>query len=134
MSFPLDCFFGHLVFHRKFRIEKSWQNLVEKHFWWHFSQHDGVRTNIKNEFKHFSYRISSYNVCYEVLMPNQTTQSPFYSAPSIFAVLRNLVQEIWFANSGWPEKRWFYTTDLAFFRLEKSGWPEKKSEIAKPLF
>ena len=27
-------------------------------------------------------------------------QTPFYSAPSIFAVLRNLVGEIWFDNSG----------------------------------
>ena len=30
----------------------------------------------------------------------QKTQSPFYSAPSIFAVLRNLVREVWFEKYG----------------------------------
>ena len=48
--------------------------------------------------------------------------------------LRNLVREIWFENSGWPEKRWFYTLDLAFFRLEKSGWPEKKIRVCRTTF
>ena len=84
---------------------------------------------------------------------NSVNQAPFYSAPSIFAVLRNLVQEIWFEKSGsrnlvreiWfkksgsrkvvdQKKRWFYTINLPFFWFEKSGWPEKKSEFAKPLF
>ena len=80
-------------------------------------------------------------------------QSLFYSAPSIFAVLRNLVWEIWFEKSGsrnlvreiWFEisgsrivvgqkKRWFHTIDLAFFRLEKSGWPEKKIRVCRTTF
>ena len=42
-----------------------------------------------------------------------------------------IVWEIWFEKSGSrivvdQKKRWFYTIDLAFFRLEKTGWPEKR--------
>ena len=64
------------------------------------------------------------------------TLSPFYSAPSIFAVLRNLVWEIWFKKFGSRivKKRWFYSIDLAFFRLEKSGWPEKKIRVCRTSF
>ena len=52
---------------------------------------------------------------------------------------RNLVQEIWFEKSGSrkvvdQKKKWFYTINPQFFRLEKSGWPEKKSEFEEPLF
>ena len=70
---------------------------------------------------------------------NSVNQAPFYSAPSIFAVLRNLVQEIWLEKSSLrivvdQKKSWFYTINLPFFWFEKSGWPEKKSEFAKPLF
>ena len=36
----------------------------------------------------------------ETHLKSPTLQSPFYSAPSIFAVFRNLVQEIWFEKSG----------------------------------
>ena len=66
-------------------------------------------------------------------------QSPFYSAPSIFAVLRNLVWEIWFEKSGSrnlvdQKKRWFCTIDLDFFRLEKIGWPEKKIRVFRTTF
>ena len=28
----------------------------------------------------------------------------------------------WFQKNGWPEKRWVYTRNLPFFRLEKSGF------------
>ena len=50
-----------------------------------------------------------------------------------------MVREIWFEKSGSrkvvdQKKRWFYTVNPPFFRLEKSGRPEKKSEFAKPLF
>ena len=41
------------------------------------------------------------------------TQSPFYSAISIFAVLRNLVGEIWFQKSGsrnLVQENWFQTS------------------------
>ena len=70
---------------------------------------------------------------------NSVNQAPFYSTPSIFAVLRNLVQEIWLEKSSLrivvdQKKSWFYTINLPFFWFEKSGWPEKKSEFAKPLF
>ena len=59
----------------------------------------------------------------ETLPDLETTRhSPFYSAPSIFAVLRNLVWEIWFE------------VDVAFFRLEKSGWPEKKIWVCRTTF
>ena len=39
---------------------------------------------------------------------------------------RNMVREIWFEKSGSrkvvdQKKRWFYTINPAFFRLEKSG-------------
>ena len=57
--------------------------------------------------------------------------------------------EIWFEKSGSrkmvrekmvdQKKRWFYTINPHFFRLEKSGWPEKKiwvcrTTFLKPLF
>ena len=50
-----------------------------------------------------------------------------------------MVREIWFEISGLrkvvdQKKRWFYTINPHFFRLEKSGWPEKKSEFEEPLF
>ena len=40
--------------------------------------------------------------------------------------LRKVVREIWFKKSGWrkvvdQKKRWFYTINPHFFRLEKSG-------------
>ena len=49
-------------------------------------------------------------------------QSPFYSAPSIFAVFRNLVQVKWFCKLGF------------FFWFEKSGWPEKKIQVCRTTF
>ena len=55
-----------------------------------------------------------------------------------------MVREIWFKKSGSrkvvdQKKRWFYTINPHFFRLEKSGWPEKKIRVwrttfLKPLF
>ena len=50
-----------------------------------------------------------------------------------------MVQEIWFEKSGSKKvvdqkKRWFYTIDPHFFRLERSGWPEKRSESEELLF
>jgi hypothetical protein len=62
---------------------------------------------------------------------NISMQSPFYYAPSIFAVFRNLVREIWFKKSGSAnsdffsgsrkvvdkKKRWVYTYIHLF-----SGW------------
>ena len=68
------------------------------------------------------------------------TQGTFYSAPSILAVFRNVVREMWFEKSGsrkvvlqtWiffsgsrkmvdQKNRWVYTINPPFFRLEKSG-------------
>ena len=68
-----------------------------------------------------------------------TTLSSFYSATSIFVVLRNLVQEIWFKKSGSrkvvdQKKRWFYTINLPFSGSRKVVDQKKKSEFAKPLF
>ena len=67
--------------------------------------------------------------------PSTIVHSPFYSVPCIFAVFKNLVQEIWFKKSGSAnldffsgsrkvidqKKRWVYTINAPFFRLEKSG-------------
>ena len=44
--------------------------------------------------------------------------APFYSAPSIFAVFRNLAREIWFEKSG----------------SRKVVDQKKKSELVEPLF
>ena len=65
--------------------------------------------------------------------------TPFYSATSIFAVLRNLLREIWLEKSGsWKvvdqKKRWFYTINLPFFLFEKNGWPEKKIQVCRTTF
>ena len=54
---------------------------------------------------------------------NPGAHSPFYSAPSIFAVFTNLVQEIWFEKFG---SRKVLLQTLIFFWFEKSGWPGKK--------
>ena len=62
-------------------------------------------------------------------------QWTFYSAPSIFAVFRNLVREIWVDKSGsrnlvreiWFEKSASANSD--FFQFEKSGWPEKREGL-----
>ena len=61
------------------------------------------------------------------------------SATTFLEKCRKVVREIWFEKSGSrkvvdQKKRWFYTINPHFFRLEKSGWPEKKSEFAEPLF
>ena len=32
------------------------------------------------------------------------------------------------------KKRWFYTINPHFFRLEKSGWPEKKIRVCRTTF
>ena len=61
--------------------------------------------------------------------------SPFYSAPSIFTVFRNLVQEVWCEKYGSrnlvqvvdQKKRCFYTINQQEIWFEKSGWPEKKN-------
>ena len=61
--------------------------------------------------------------------------SPFYSAPSILAIFRNLVREIWFEKSGSANSDFFSGSrkvmarkkkvrlyyKSTFFRLEKSG-------------
>ena len=75
-----------------------------------------------------------FNLAPSSKTPNPN-HSPFYSAPSIFAVFRNLVREIWFKKSGSAnsdffsgsrkvvnqKNRWDYTINPPFFRLEKSG-------------
>ena len=50
-----------------------------------------------------------------------------------------MVREIWFEKSGSrkvvdQKKRWFYTINPHFFRLEKSGWPEKKIRVWRTTF
>ena len=50
-----------------------------------------------------------------------------------------MVREIWFEKSGSrkvvdKKKRWFYTINPPFFRLEKSGWPEKKIRVCRTTF
>ena len=58
------------------------------------------------------------------------TQSPFYSAPSFFAVFRNLVREIRFeksASSNLVQEKWFCKLGF-FFWFKKGGRPKKKSE------
>ena len=40
------------------------------------------------------------NWCFTNYAKLPSTKTPFYSAPLIFAVFRNLVQEIWFKKSG----------------------------------
>ena len=51
------------------------------------------------------------------------SESPFYSAPSIFAVFRNLVQKIWFKKSS---LRKVVLQTRIFFWFEKSRWSEKQ--------
>ena len=68
----------------------------------------------------------------------------FYSGPSIFAVLRNLVQEIWFEKSGsrkvvrekWlTRKKCGFILQIYFFSGSRKVVDEKiKSEFAEPLF
>ena len=65
--------------------------------------------------------------------------STFYSAPLIFAVLRNLVWEIWFEKSGSrilvdQKKRWFYTIDLAFFQVGEKWLTRKKIWVWRTTF
>ena len=54
--------------------------------------------------------------------------APFYSAPSIFAVFRNLLREIWFEISGSKNlvrKIWFEksgSANLDFFFLVREKW------------
>ena len=74
------------------------------------------------------------------------TQSPFYSATSIFAVCRNLVQEIWFEKYGLFEKSGLrnvvdqkkkvilYHKSRRNLVREKWFTRKKKSEFAEPLF
>ena len=72
------------------------------------------------------------------------SQSPFYSAPSIFAVLKNLVGKIWFEKSGsrkvvFQKKGGFILWIYLFLWFEKSGWPEKniwfcRTTFLEPLF
>ena len=71
---------------------------------------------------------------WNMTMQSQTNfiQSPCYSAPSIFALFRNLVWEIWFEKSGLRNL-------VRVIWFEKSGWPEKKiwvcrTTFLKPLF
>ena len=83
--------------------------------------------------------INSHSVKVLSFAKSALTNSPFYSGPSIFAVLRYLVWEIWFEKSGSrivvdQKKGWFYAIDLAFFRLEKSGWPEKNIRVCRTTF
>ena len=47
---------------------------------------------------------------------------------------RNLVREIWFQNSGWPKKRWFYTIDLAFFQVGEKWLTRKKIGVWRTTF
>ena len=59
---------------------------------------------------------------------------PFILWPRFLQFLK-----IWFEKSGSrivvdQKKRWFYTMDLAFFRLEKSGWPERKIRVCRTTF
>ena len=42
----------------------------------------------------------NFRQCSEDYFSNVKGHSPFYSAPSIFAVLRNLVREKWFQKYG----------------------------------
>ena len=53
-------------------------------------------------FDWFAKSILLRLIMYQFLdsMLSGTAHSPFYSATSIFAVLRNLVQEIWFEKNG----------------------------------
>ena len=92
---------------------------------------------------------------------NPGAHSPFYSAPSIFAVLRDLVQEIWFENSAsansdffsglkkWLSRKkvvlvykstffqvggkWFFK--LGFFFLVREKWlTRKKIQVCRTTF
>ena len=54
-------------------------------------------------------------------------QTPSYSAPSIFAVFRNLVWEIWFENSGWPEKKVVLYHRSSFFPVGEKLLTRKKN-------
>ena len=55
--------------------------------------------------------------------PSTIVHSYFYSAPSIFAVFRNLVQKIWFKKSS---LRKVVLQTRIFFWFEKSRWSEKQ--------
>ena len=54
------------------------------------------------------------------------TVGTIYSATTFLEWCRKVVREIWFKKSGSrkvvdQKKRWFYTINQPFFRLEKSG-------------
>ena len=72
-------------------------------------------------------------------------QSPFYSAPSIFAVFRNLVREIWFKKSGSrkvvdQKNSWVYTIHPPFFQVGEKWFCKlgffflKKIRVCKTTF
>ena len=54
---------------------------------------------------------------------SEIRQLLFYSAPSIFAVFRNLVRKIWFKKS---DSREVVLQTRIFFWFKKSRWPEKR--------
>ena len=77
-------------------------------------------------------------------MPSFSRHSPFYSAPSIIAVLRNLVEEIWLEKSGSrkvvdQKKKVFLYHKSTFFLVGEKWLARKKiwacrTTFLEPLF
>ena len=90
----------------------------------------------KNLKKNAQRRIMKYK-------NNYTNQWTFYSATSIFEVwdlrfeksgLRNLVREIWFKKSGWPEKKVVLYYKSTFFQVGEKWLTRKKNPSLKNHF
>ena len=98
------------IFHEK-RSNICIKQFIKQHnFLYQLTPHISIRYNSRGLFRmcgsrnidHF-LKHEKWNVLHlecDQLKILQKLQSPFYSVPSIFAVLRNLVWEIWFKKSG----------------------------------
>ena len=97
-----------------------------------FSYHDQKNASITS-LRHFT--TSSHQYDHTFGAQSSTTYRPFNVQPLLQksvekwfekSGLRKVVREIWFEKSGLrkvvdQKKRWFYTINPHFFRLEKSG-------------